>query len=58
MIDNPYETERLVNEYMGFHYAPASDYVAYSIAPRDALDFPVRCAQLCKKHYNSVRLLL
>ena len=51
---NPYETEQLVNEYMGLHYAPANDYVSYKFAPRDALDFPVRCAQLCKRH-NSVR---
>ena len=50
--ENPYETEKLVNEYMGFHYAPPSEYVTYPSAPRDALDFPNRCFAVCKKHKN------
>ena len=48
--ENPYETEKIINEYMGFHFASPSEYVTFSFAPKDALDFPVRCAELCKKH--------
>ena len=49
---NPYETEKVVNEYMGFHYAPPSEYVTYPTTPKDALDFPSRCFAVCKKHKN------
>ena len=37
----------MVNEYLGFHYCPAEEYVKYDRCPRDGLDFPLRCAQLC-----------
>ena len=50
--ENPYEMEKVVNEYMGFHYAPPSEYVTYPSAPKDALDFPNRCFAACKKHKN------
>ena len=52
--ENPYETAKSVNEYMGFHYASPYEYVSFSFAPKDALDFPLRCAELCQKN-KSVR---
>ena len=48
--DNPYETAKSVNEYMGFHYASPSEYISFSFAPKDAMEFPLRCAELCRKH--------
>lgn len=53
-FDNPYEKMKSVNEYMGLHYASPSEYITFSFAPKDALDFPLRCAELCEKH-KSVR---
>ena len=47
---NPYETQLLVDQYLGFHFAPADQYITYSCVPKDALEFPSRCAALCKKH--------
>ena len=47
---NAYETERLVNQYMAFHYAPADEYFAFDIGPKEDVDFPKRCAELCVRH--------
>ena len=56
---NPYETDKSVNEYMAFHFASPSEYVSFSFAPKDALDFPLRCAELCMKNKSvSYRLEL
>mmetsp|Transcript_39897 Transcript_39897/g.55460 ORF Transcript_39897/g.55460 Transcript_39897/m.55460 type:complete len:325 (-) Transcript_39897:310-1284(-) len=45
-----YESQRAVQEYLCFHFLTGMDLVPYSCAPREALDFTKRCAQLCKKH--------
>ena len=47
---NPYEGNKMVNEYMAFHYAPPEEYMGYVFGPKEALDFPKRCAELCLKH--------
>lgn len=39
---NPYETPRLVSEYLFFHYASPDDVAGGMPVPREALDFPVR----------------
>lgn len=49
-VDNSYETERLVNQYMAFHYSPADEYFAFDLGPKEHVDFPRRCAELCVKH--------
>ncbi len=40
----------MVSEYLGLHYCPAEEYMSYEEGPNSALDFPLRCAQLCIKH--------
>lgn len=47
---NTYETAAAVDEYMGFHYATPSEYIGFPLAPQDSVNFPVRCAELCRKH--------
>ncbi len=47
--ENQYETDKSLNEYMAFHYTSSAEYVSFS-APQDALDFPLRCAELCMKN--------
>lgn len=42
MTTNLYETERLVNEYLLFHYGTTEEILPYSASPREALHFPVR----------------
>ena len=39
---NPYETERLVAEYLFFHYADEEEVSGGHPIPREALNFPVR----------------
>lgn len=48
--ENAYETERMVNQYMAFHYAPADEYFVFDIGPKEDVDFPKRCAELCIRH--------
>lgn len=40
----------MIHMYMAFHYAPPEEYLAHPSGPATALDFPLRCAQLCIKH--------
>ncbi len=44
---NPYETERILREYLLFHYGTAQEVVGYLFAPVDALEYPVRCVTQC-----------
>lgn len=43
MMANPYESARLVEEYLLFHYGQPSEILPWEFGPRGALDFPVRC---------------
>lgn len=44
---NPYETDKLLNEYLLFHYGTPEEVLPYAFGPRDALDYPVRCVHEC-----------
>ena len=44
---NPYESEKLLGEYLLFHYGADDEILPRGTGPRDALDFPARCARLC-----------
>lgn len=39
---NPYETDRLLDEYLLFHYGEPSEILPWSTGPHEALGFPVR----------------
>jgi len=41
---NPYETNRLLHEYLLFHYGEESQILPYAFGPTDAVGFPVRTA--------------
>lgn len=49
---NPYETKTLIDQYLAFHYCPDDEYITYTLAPKEALGFPKRCAELCRRHFN------
>jgi putative 4-mercaptohistidine N1-methyltranferase len=42
---NPYESDRLVHEYLLFHYGSAEEVLPFPEGPRGALGFPVRCVR-------------
>ena len=48
--DNVYETEKSLNEYILLHYGLPNESLLFDICPKDWLDFPKRCAELCIKH--------
>ena len=39
---NPYETQRLVDEYLLFHFGSDEEILPWEFGPREALDFPLR----------------
>ncbi len=44
---NIYETDRLLAEYLLFHYGTVEEVLPYGAGPRDALGYPVRCVSEC-----------
>jgi putative 4-mercaptohistidine N1-methyltranferase len=49
---NIYESNKLLSEYLVFHFGTPEQLIPYPFGPKDALDFPKRCAELCLKHYK------
>jgi putative 4-mercaptohistidine N1-methyltranferase len=47
MADDYYESDRLVAEYLLFHYGSAEDCLPYTYGPREALGLPVRVVREC-----------
>lgn len=44
---NPYETDKLVGEYLLFHYGTPGEVLPWESGPSSALDYPVRCVSEC-----------
>jgi len=44
---NIYETDRLLAEYLLFHYGEPAEILPYPFGPREALDYAVRCVSEC-----------
>jgi putative 4-mercaptohistidine N1-methyltranferase len=44
---NPYESNKLLNEYLLFHYGTAEEVLPHAKGPKEALDYPVRCVREC-----------
>jgi putative 4-mercaptohistidine N1-methyltranferase len=43
-VDNPYESDELLQQYLVFHYATGEQQFPYPYGASDALNFPKRCA--------------
>ena len=41
-----YESDKLLAEYLLFHYGAAEEILPYGFGPREALDFAVRCVSV------------
>lgn len=46
-MTNPYETDRLLAEYLLFHYGTADEVLPWGFGPSGALDYAVRCVTEC-----------
>ncbi len=44
---NIYESDKLLAEYLLFHYGSADEILPYDFGPRDALEYPARCVSEC-----------
>ncbi len=44
---NPYETDKLLHEYLLFHYGTPAEVLPWPAGPRDALDYAARCVSEC-----------
>ena len=44
---NIYESDKLLAEYLLFHYGSAEEILPYEFGPRDALEYPARCVSEC-----------
>ncbi|XP_041362190.1 uncharacterized protein LOC121378153 [Gigantopelta aegis] len=51
--DNVYESDKLLSEYLVFHYGSPEQFLKYDLGPKSSLEFPKRCAELCIKHYRT-----
>ena len=49
---NVYESKKLLNEYLVFHYGSSKEVLRYDFGLNDSLEFPKRCAELCIKHFK------
>jgi len=45
--ENPYESDRLLAEYLLFHFGAPSEVLPFNIGPVSALGYPVRCVSEC-----------
>ncbi len=46
-LENPYETERLLSEYLLFHYGTAEETLPFEEGPASGLGYPIRCVSEC-----------
>lgn len=44
---NIYETDKLLGEYLLFHYGTADEVLPWAFGPREALGYPARCVTEC-----------
>ncbi|MEO7317745.1 MAG: methyltransferase domain-containing protein, partial [Chthoniobacteraceae bacterium] len=44
---NIYESDKLIAEYLLFHYGSAQEILPYEFGPRNALEYPARCVSEC-----------
>ena len=44
---NPYETDKLVAEYLLFHYGAPQEVLPWEFGPSSALNYPARCVSEC-----------
>ena len=48
-----YESQKMLNDYLLFHYGTKQDNMFWDFGPHNGLEFPKRCAELCLKHYKN-----
>lgn len=49
---NVYESEKLLNEYLTFHYGGPAVNCVQETGPKNGFEFPARCSDLCIKYFD------
>ncbi|XP_064603824.1 uncharacterized protein LOC135469204 [Liolophura sinensis] len=49
---NIYESQKLVSEYLVFHYGSPDEILRWSFGPKNCLEFPKQCADICMKYFK------
>ena len=44
---NPYESDKLLGEYLLFHYGSHDEVLPWPDGPKAALEYPARCVREC-----------
>jgi putative 4-mercaptohistidine N1-methyltranferase len=57
MTPTSYESDRLLAEYLLFHYGSAEEVLPYPFGPKEALHYPVRCVTECVARESGGRAL-
>ena len=51
-MSQTYESPQMLADYLLFHFGEDADVMPWEFGPKDALQYPARCAQLCKNAAN------
>lgn len=51
-MSHTYESPQMLADYLLFHYGDDADVMPWEFGPKDALQYPARCAELCQKAAN------
>ncbi|MEY3868904.1 MAG: hypothetical protein RLZZ338_2795 [Cyanobacteriota bacterium] len=54
---NVYENQMILNEYLLLHYGSTEDTMPYAFGPKDATNFPSRCAQLLTEWTKKLEII-
>src|SRR5690606_30824581 len=47
-----YESPQMLAEYLLFHYGDDADVMPWEFGPKNALQYPARCAEICRQAAN------
>ena len=50
--ESVYESQRALHEYLLFHYGGPGEVLRFDFGPKNSLDFPKRCADMCMKYFE------
>lgn len=51
-MSQTYESPQMLADYLLFHYGEDQDVMPWDFGPKDALQYPARCAAICQKAAN------
>ena len=50
-LNDVYESQKYLDEYLMFHFGRPDEVLSYDFGPKEAVGFPVKCADICMKYF-------